>query len=108
MNMRAKLSVSKVDGYPNTEAPTQTVLLFNAVGASQYPEDGTDENNTFARWTPNASLTMTIQNPNLVGTFKVGDTFYVDFTQCAEPGADNGIRDVPVARDEVPQEAQQD
>lgn len=97
MNMRAKLRVSKVDDYPNIEAPTQTVLLFNAVGASQYPEDGADEDNTFARFTPAAHLTMTITNPALVGTFKVGDKFYVDFTKIVPANE----------RDEVPQAAQQ-
>ncbi|WP_204367562.1 hypothetical protein [Janthinobacterium sp. HH01] len=44
------------------------------------PPDGSDEDNSFARWTPSAELTMTINNPDLLGKFKVGDKFYVDFT----------------------------
>jgi hypothetical protein len=45
-----------------------------------YPEDGSDEDNTFARWTPQADLSMSINNPNLIDKFEVGQKFYVDFT----------------------------
>jgi len=50
-----------------------------------YPEDGSDENNTFAKFTPNAEFRMTVQNSALIGRFQEGDEFYVDFTRC---GAD--------------------
>lgn len=80
--MRAKLTIAGIVG-----DAVQT-LSFRAVGASQYPEDGLDENNTFAKYTPQASLSMTINNPALVGKFKLGDTFYVDFTPVdAQPAA---------------------
>lgn len=42
---------------------------------------GESEDNIFARYTPNATLDMTINNPALVGTIKEGMTFYVDFTE---------------------------
>lgn len=76
--MRAKLKVSDVQNFnPNCES-----LVFNAVCKSDgYPSDGSDENNSFARWTPTAELKMTITNPDLVGKFNVGDSFYVDFTK---------------------------
>lgn len=45
-----------------------------------YPEDGSDEDNTFAKFSPSGVLDMQIANPDLLGKFKVGDTFYVDFT----------------------------
>jgi hypothetical protein len=49
--MRAKLvvgSVLKAEGENGYETVT-----FRAVGPSGgYPEDGSDENNTFAKWTP--------------------------------------------------------
>lgn len=44
-----------------------------------YPADGTDEDNSFALFTPSLDMNMQITNPALVGKFKVGDTFYVDF-----------------------------
>lgn len=76
--MRAKLKVV------STELWTEYVgenVKFTAVGPDgSYPDDGTDENNSYARWTPSASLSMSITNPNLIGKFKIGDTFYVDFT----------------------------
>ncbi len=46
-----------------------------------YPEDGSDEDNSFARWSPSGSLSISIQNPNLFGKFTVGQKFYVDFTE---------------------------
>lgn len=75
--MRAKLKITNVEScgenYEN--------LTFSAVSKSDaYPEDGSDENNTFARWTPTAELKMTITNPDLIGKFVEGQEFYVDFT----------------------------
>lgn len=74
--MRAKLriaSVTKHDGGNET-------LQFHAVAASNYPADGSDENNTFAKFSPSASLSITIANPALHGKFEAGQSFYVDFT----------------------------
>jgi len=74
--MRAKLKVSKVESYTGCEN-----LHFSAVCRSEgYPEDGSDENNTYATFTPMAELKMTVNNPKLLGKFEVGQEFYVDFT----------------------------
>lgn len=74
--MRAKLKVSDLEPFDGGEN-----LSFSAVCKSEgYPEDGSDENNTFARFTPTADLKMTVNNPNLIGKFVVGQEFYVDFT----------------------------
>lgn len=73
--MRAKFYVSNIEKFDNSER-----ITFNAVAAGKYPEDGSDENNSYAKWTPNASCLMTINNPALIGKFNSGDTFYVDFT----------------------------
>lgn len=75
--MRAKMRVSNVEKTSDSEQ-----LSFSAVAKNEaYPEDGSDENNTFARWTPSAELTMYVNNPDLHGKFSVGDEFYVDFTE---------------------------
>lgn len=76
--MRAKLRISNI--FP-TQAGDMEVMRFHGVAKSDgpYPEDGSDENNTFAKFTPSVDLHMLIGNSNLVGTFDVGDTFYVDF-----------------------------
>ena len=74
--MRAKMQVSDVQSSTTSER-----LSLRAVCKSGgYPIDGSDEDNSFARWTPSAELTMTINNPDLLGKFKAGDKFYVDFT----------------------------
>lgn len=74
--MRAKMVISSVAAGTTSES-----LGFRAVCKSDgYPADGKDENNSFATWTPMANLNMTVTNPDLLGKFKVGDTFYVDFT----------------------------
>ena len=82
VTMRAKMYVASVTPFgPDSDGkPTCEVLTFGAVYSSQYTSDGADENNTFARFTPSANLHMQVQNPDLLGKFAPGDTFYVDFT----------------------------
>lgn len=75
--MRAKMKVNSVKNHGDFETVT-----FSAVCKSDgYPEDGSDENNTFAKWTPSAELKMSITNPNLIGKIKEGDEYYLDFTK---------------------------
>ena len=79
--MRAKLKVSNIEKC-NEDYES---LTFSAVSRSDgYPEDGSDENNTFAKWTPTAELKMSITNPMLIGKFSEGQEFYVDFTSAQE------------------------
>jgi len=79
--MRAKVRVSNVETYGQTHAPVYEQLTFHGVAKSDgYPSDGSDENNTFAKWSPSVEFKMTVTNPALYGKFAVGDTFYVDFT----------------------------
>ena len=75
--MRAKMKVTAVQHHSDT----YEALSFSAVSKCDgYPEDGSDENNTFAKWTPSAELKMSITNPALIGKFEAGQEFYVDFT----------------------------
>lgn len=79
--MRAKFQVSSVTPYPTVGPTTQEVLTFSAVAkSSAYPADGSDDDNTYARWSPSGSLSLTVANPALFGKFKTGDKFYLDFT----------------------------
>lgn len=74
--MRAKFVVANVEKFDTGERVT-----FRAVCKSEgYPEDGSDEDNTFARFTPSADLAMYIANPALFGQFEIGRKFYADFT----------------------------
>jgi hypothetical protein len=74
--MRAKLAINRIEQHTASET-----LHFNAVcKSSAYPADGSDEDNTFAKFSPSATLSIQITNPALVGQFKVGEKYYVDFT----------------------------
>lgn len=80
--MRAKLQVGFVQEhfYGADGAKSQETLSMHAVCAKSYPADGSDEDNTFAKFSPGANLNINIANPALFGKFKVGDRFHVDFT----------------------------
>ena len=85
--MRAKMRIQQVKKNEYGGVLQDISLDLRAVGPnSAYPEDGSDENNTFARWTPSADLSMTISNPALFESFSVGDEFYVDFTKAEKEG----------------------
>lgn len=90
--MRAKLRAISVVPYfhPHKEGEpqgdqTSESLVFMAVGpAGSYPADGTDENNSYALWTPSADLKMTVNNPALFGAIQQHQEFYVDFTRAVK------------------------
>lgn len=88
--MRAKLQVSMVQehfyGAPGEDGkPTksQETLSMHAVCRTGGYEEtgGLDEDNTFAKYSPGATLVINIANPALFGQFKVGEKYYVDFTK---------------------------
>lgn len=75
--MRAKMRINSIEKYETSEA-----LNLLAVSKDEgYPENGLDENNTFAKFTPSANLSIHITNPDLVGKFKAGESYYLDFTK---------------------------
>lgn len=80
--MRAKVRVSSV--FPHRDEAGATLseqVRFSGVSKSgPYPDDGSDEDNTFARWSPSVDMSFHIANPALFGKYTPGDTFYVDFT----------------------------
>ena len=76
IKMRAKLQIASVTNHGTAET-----LKLHGVGPKDgYGEDGLDENNTFAKFSPSVTLDITIANPALLGQFAPGETFYVDFT----------------------------
>jgi hypothetical protein len=75
--MRAKMRCNQVEPCGDGE-----ILHFSCVSRSDsYPDDGSDENNTFARFSPDGSARINVQNPALKGKIQQGETFYVDFTK---------------------------
>lgn len=77
--MRAKMYITSIEQFL-----AQETLKLSAVAAKSYPADGSDEDNTYAKFSPSASLSLTIANPALIGKFKPGEHYYVDFTPADE------------------------
>ncbi|WP_036575851.1 hypothetical protein [Nitrosospira briensis] len=84
--MRAKMVVANVEEFksgPDGEK-TGERLSFRAVSRPNgYPVDGSDEDNTYAKWSPQADLSITVNNPALFGQFERGQKYYVDFSQAS-------------------------
>ena len=79
-SMRAKMRIAGIEKH---SAEYET-LHFHAVAKDgPYPSDGSDEDNTYAKFSPAGELSLSVANPALIGKFKVGDTFYLDFTPVA-------------------------
>jgi hypothetical protein len=57
-----------------------SVLATEYCKDGSYPESGMDKDNSFAKFTPTAELTMAVRNPELLGKIKPGQKFYLDFT----------------------------
>ena len=81
--MRAKVRVGSIFPYRDQktgETLNETVDFHGVAKSGSYPEDGSDENNTFSKFSPSVNFRITIANPALFGKFEPGDTFYCDFT----------------------------
>lgn len=77
--MRAKVYVQSVEHFG--EPVTSEKVNFSAVsGKAPYGPNGESEDNTFARYTPSGTISLYITNPELIGVYKPGQKFYVDFT----------------------------
>jgi hypothetical protein len=76
---RAKMEVRSVTP-PQCEGDCERIALSAVCGNQPFGPNGESEDNTFARWTPEGSLTLAITNPALRGFFKPGQKFYVDMT----------------------------
>ena len=91
--MRAKVRVinvspSLVAASPGVAlAPQQTIVAVPVRPKEAYPADGSDENNSYAKWSPSGRFELSITNPALSNRIKEGDEFYVDFTKVAAPAA---------------------
>ncbi|MEP6827899.1 MAG: hypothetical protein ABJA10_07475 [Aestuariivirga sp.] len=76
IKMRAKMRVMNVNRGVQID-----VVTMNAVGPKgSYPPDGSDEDNTYAKFSPSGELKLSICNPALIGQIEPGQVFYVDFT----------------------------
>jgi len=92
--MRAKMRIGSVIKHTHCE----NLQLFAVGKNGPYDTDGADENNTFAKFTPSADMTIQIANPDLFGKFEVDDEFYLDFTKVEKAEAENAA-EAPAAAD---------
>ena len=51
---------------------------------TEYDLDTSKEDNAFTEWTPFGEMTFHCQNPSLVGTFTLGEDYYIGLTPCKE------------------------
>ncbi len=75
--MRAKVYVSGIEKY---SADSESIKFSAIAKKGGYPSDGSDEDNTFAKFSPMAHFNITIANPALIGQYALGEKYYVDFT----------------------------
>lgn len=73
--VRCKLRVGEVAHIKAQDGSTthEKVTLYAVTG-------GSEENKTWAKYTPSAKMEMTIDNPSAMGLLSSGHEFYVDFT----------------------------
>jgi hypothetical protein len=77
-DMRAKFVCTSVEKFSEVSEK----LKFSAVCKSgPYDGDGSDEDNTYAKFSPMASCEILVNNPALIGKIQPGQKFYVDFTK---------------------------
>lgn len=74
--MRAKMKVSSI----RVTEYGETIEASPVCGDGAFGPKGESEDNTYARFTPSGSLSLTINNPDLIGMIKPGQKFYMDFT----------------------------
>lgn len=77
MNMRAKMMIGSI----LRTGTSETLKMSCVCKSGQYPVDGSDEDNTFAKFSPSGTLELTVANPALIGKFNPGDVYYLDFTK---------------------------
>lgn len=84
MNTRCKVRVESVkllgsDGKGNHSAEEVQMRAVQGDKVSKgYPADGTDEDNTYAKFSPSADFRLYVANPVLFGQFKPEQKYYVD------------------------------
>jgi hypothetical protein len=82
--MRAKMQIQKIEqlgGYGSTGVTSETLHLVAVSRNGSYPADGSDEDNTYAKFSPFGELKLQVANPALIGQFKPGEKYYLDFTK---------------------------
>lgn len=67
--VRAKFKVQSITQHENGKTVEMRAVIT-----------GSDENKEFFKWTPNASISLSIMNDEAAKQFEVTKEYYVDFT----------------------------
>jgi hypothetical protein len=59
-------------------------VSLNAVTEGPFDENGNNEDNTFAKYTPSGLLHLSVTNESAIGFFVVGQKYYLDIVPCDE------------------------
>lgn len=78
--MRAKFVVGEVSDVRTEHGGTSQKVSMRPVTTSSYGDNGENEDNTFARYTPSGEIRLQITNPDLNGKINPGEVYYIDFT----------------------------
>lgn len=81
-SVRAKMVLAAVNTSEYGGGIKQTKLRFECRYDDSIPED-----RRFQKATPTGVIEMQIDNPMALGQFKVGESYYVDFTNAPKQGA---------------------
>lgn len=90
MNTRCKVRVESVKllGSDGKGGHSAEEVQMRAVSGSKvnngYPPDGSDEDNTYAHYSPSADFRLLVANPRLFGQFKPEQKYYIDMTLAEE------------------------
>lgn len=77
--VRAKFWVKSVQHFHGVGVdPCAEVKLAPCYGT--YPGGDSEENKSFAKYTPAGEIALTITNPAAIEAFNPGGVFYIDFT----------------------------
>jgi hypothetical protein len=85
MNVRAKFRVTEILNRAVNYGGTAGSQESNYVKLSAV---GDDLNKTWSKWTPSGELSMTINNPEAFSQFKLGQTYFLDFSEAPQKEAD--------------------
>lgn len=77
MSVRGKFVVDSVTAWKSG----QKEVSLSAVTGNK---DGVPEDKSYARYTPNGSIKLTVDNPPAAEQFQPGKVFYVDFTEAEQ------------------------
>lgn len=78
---RAKLEVMLAKPHEDGKGET---LILRAVPALNYGEDGMDEDNSYAHFSPTAEFEISVRNENLLGKAFPGSRYYADLTEAPD------------------------